>query len=36
MTTLPSLWLLVWLLAPSASLARIHFAHGQRLFRDHD
>ena len=34
--TLPSLWLLVWLLAPSASLARIHFAHGQRLFRDHD
>ncbi|HEX4461231.1 MAG TPA: tetratricopeptide repeat protein [Polyangia bacterium] len=36
MTSLPSLWLLVWLLAPSASLARIHFAHGQRLFREHD
>jgi hypothetical protein len=36
MTSLPSLWLLVWLLAPSASLARTHFAHGQRLFREHD
>jgi tetratricopeptide (TPR) repeat protein len=36
MTALPSLWLLVWLLVPSAAIARIHFAHGQRLFQQHD
>jgi tetratricopeptide (TPR) repeat protein len=36
MTTLPSLWLLVWLLVPSAAIARIHFSHGQRLFQQHD
>jgi tetratricopeptide (TPR) repeat protein len=36
MTSLPSLWLLVWLLLPSAAIARIHFAHGQRLFQQHD
>ena len=36
MSALPSLLLIVWLLAPSAAISRVHFIHGQRLFQQRD